>query len=344
MKKKKVFIVHGHDEVALRRVIEIIKNLRYKPILLRDRTYDCNTIIEKIESESKFDLVVVLMTPDDKGKPKKEQRYEFRPRQNVIFELGYFFKKLGRKNIIIVRNRKVSEWSDIKGVRDIRFKRSIKEVKKQIKQSIFKIATKRKTRYYRPRGGRASLGARRGQVFLLKRGFAERHFNKGKDFQGRGDFSSAKVEYEEAIRMYPEHIDARTQLGIVKAGLSDLDGSIIEFKWVADKNPNSPGAHFNLGLSFKYKGKYPEAIAEFQEALRLNENYLQAYMELGETYYLNGDLKNARTILNNAMTHCPEGEKREKIRRLAKEIDVVLSESHTDPFSGTKKGLSIPDS
>jgi predicted nucleotide-binding protein len=47
---------------------------------------------------------IILLTGDDRGGPKDASidSYKFRARQNVIMELGWFMKGLGRPNVSIV--------------------------------------------------------------------------------------------------------------------------------------------------------------------------------------------------------------------------------------------------
>jgi tetratricopeptide (TPR) repeat protein/predicted Ser/Thr protein kinase len=45
--------------------------------------------------------------------------------------------------------------------------------------------------------------------------------------------------------------------------------------------PQSPGAHFNLGIALKNKGLLDEAAAEYREAIRLRPDYAQAHNNLG---------------------------------------------------------------
>jgi serine/threonine protein kinase/tetratricopeptide (TPR) repeat protein len=45
--------------------------------------------------------------------------------------------------------------------------------------------------------------------------------------------------------------------------------------------PQSPGAHFNLGITLVDQGKHAEAEAEFREAIRLQKDYAEAHSELG---------------------------------------------------------------
>jgi hypothetical protein len=92
---KDIFIVHGHDEAAKPAVARFIEHLGLHPIILHEQADRGRTIIEKFEHHSDVGFAVVLLTPDDMGHPKDEPpKSNPRARQNVIFELGFFFGML----------------------------------------------------------------------------------------------------------------------------------------------------------------------------------------------------------------------------------------------------------
>ena len=47
---------------------------------------------------------------------KESKSLNFRARQNVIFELGYFISKIGRENVVVLHKGNVEILSDFKGV------------------------------------------------------------------------------------------------------------------------------------------------------------------------------------------------------------------------------------
>ena len=53
--------------------------------------------------------------------------------------------------------------------------------------------------------------------------------------------------------------------------------------WVdcVKKSPNKDRPHCNLGEAFFRQGKYPEAISQYTEALRINPNFVEAHYNLG---------------------------------------------------------------
>ena len=112
----KVFIVHGHDEEALQSVARFIESLDLKPIILREQPNQGRTVIEKFEDYADVSFAVVLLMPDDVGKGKDESDLKPRARQNVIFELGFFVAKLGRKNVCALHRGNVEILSDYQGV------------------------------------------------------------------------------------------------------------------------------------------------------------------------------------------------------------------------------------
>ena len=113
----KVFIVHGKndaDKLSLARLLE--NDFKLESIILHERPDEGNTIIEKIESNNDVDFAFVILTPDDKYLDSDDKPH-FRPRQNVIFELGYFIAKLGRKRVcVLIKEGTAKVPSDISGI------------------------------------------------------------------------------------------------------------------------------------------------------------------------------------------------------------------------------------
>lgn len=115
------FIVHGRDEVALLQLKNYIQNtLKWRePLVLREQPNLGKTVIEKFEDfERQIDFVFVLLTPDDQVVPTDTDSEKRRSRQNVIFELGFFYSALGRRSgrVILLHRGPVELPSDIAGV------------------------------------------------------------------------------------------------------------------------------------------------------------------------------------------------------------------------------------
>ncbi|GEB64652.1 hypothetical protein SAT01_21000 [Sinomonas atrocyanea] len=116
---KEIFLVHGHDEMAVLSVSDWVHELTgVKPIILMKQLNKGHTLIEKFESYSKdAACAIVLMTPDDEARAKRTPTSDLaeRARQNVVFELGYFYGKLKRENVIVL-NFGVELPGDINGL------------------------------------------------------------------------------------------------------------------------------------------------------------------------------------------------------------------------------------
>jgi predicted nucleotide-binding protein len=81
------------------------------------------TVIEMFEQHSEVSFAVVLLTADDKGGVKNSppENLHLRARRNVIFELGYFVAKQGRKKVCAVYEEGVEIPSDYNGVNFVPF-------------------------------------------------------------------------------------------------------------------------------------------------------------------------------------------------------------------------------
>jgi len=120
---KKVFVVHGHD-IELKNDVELfLKSINLEPIVLHRQLDEGLTVIEKFEKHSDVGYAIILLTPDDIGFPVKEndkpeanRLIEYRARQNVIFEFGYFVGKLSRKNVCCIYKEGTQLPSDLNGL------------------------------------------------------------------------------------------------------------------------------------------------------------------------------------------------------------------------------------
>lgn len=114
---KKVFIVHGRDNLAKTEVARFLENLKLKPIILHEQANSGDTIIEKIEKNSDVGFAVILYTPCDIGGLNDNQNnLKPRARQNVVFEHGYLIGKIGRRNISALVKGDVETPNDISGI------------------------------------------------------------------------------------------------------------------------------------------------------------------------------------------------------------------------------------
>ena len=116
--QEKVFIVHGHDHPARDAVAEFVNNWGLTATILDKEPNKGRTIIEKFEDlADEASFAIVLFTPDDVGASVKDKvNLKPRARQNVILELGYFLKAVGRQQICILHKGDIELPSDIQGV------------------------------------------------------------------------------------------------------------------------------------------------------------------------------------------------------------------------------------
>ena len=117
--KRKVFIVHGHDNEAKHEVARFLEQLSIEPIILHEQASAGKTIIEKIEHYSNdADFALVLYTPCDRGRGALETTIpaKNRARQNVVFEHGYLMAKFGRENVCALVKGEIEIPNDTSGV------------------------------------------------------------------------------------------------------------------------------------------------------------------------------------------------------------------------------------
>jgi predicted nucleotide-binding protein len=115
-KRKKVFIIHGEDEEKKEAVVRFLRKLDLEPVILHDQGGHGKSLIEKFEQFAEYAFAIFILTGDDFGYPKGQPgESQPRPKQNVIFELGFLIGRLKRNLICALYEEGLELPSDYQG-------------------------------------------------------------------------------------------------------------------------------------------------------------------------------------------------------------------------------------
>jgi len=94
-KERKVLIIHGRDEEKRTMIAGFLKKMDLEPFLPDDAADQGMSLLEKYKQYEDAVFAITLLTADDMGYPQGEpEEPKPRPRQNVIFELGFLMGRL----------------------------------------------------------------------------------------------------------------------------------------------------------------------------------------------------------------------------------------------------------
>jgi adenylate cyclase len=119
--------------------------------------------------------------------------------------------------------------------------------------------------------------------------------------QNKEDNREAQAYFRRALAIEPHYPQATAALSITLtsaamvrwAGNPDaiFDEAYAVAEHAATADPRYPNAHFALGLACMWTSRADRAIAEFQEAIKLNPSCAAAYVLLGQMYLYRGQPK-----------------------------------------------------
>jgi Flp pilus assembly protein TadD len=113
------------------------------------------------------------------------------------------------------------------------------------------------------------------------------HYNYAMFLMFNRELDQAIAEFETALQRKPNHSEAHYHLGRALYLKGDLEGAKRHYLETARLDPKAP-VHNSLGVVYMKLGQTPEAIAEFNEALRLRPNDADAAENLRYALSRNG--------------------------------------------------------
>ncbi len=128
MKSKKIFLVHGHGEALLLELRDLLeKRFKLECIILKSEGNLGDSVIEKFERfGGECGYAIAILSPDDMI--KQEGKHFFQARPNVLFEMGWFYGRYGRKNLCILKQKGTAMPSDLGGIICLEFDKKVAEV------------------------------------------------------------------------------------------------------------------------------------------------------------------------------------------------------------------------
>lgn len=123
----RVFLIHGHDTAnTLKLRLLVSERFGLVPIILSEQPSKGRSVLEKFEDEAgTAAYAFALLTPDDFIKKELGEYTQARP--NVLFELGWFYGRLGRDRVSMLLRKGTGIPSDLDGIVRIQFQHSIEE-------------------------------------------------------------------------------------------------------------------------------------------------------------------------------------------------------------------------
>ena len=101
---RRILVVSGTDEEMNQAVNGALTKLSLVPVVLCEEPSQGKKIVENFGRDyADVAFAVVLLSPDDFGYAKNEAatKRKLRPRQDVIFELGFLLGRLGKGNVLV---------------------------------------------------------------------------------------------------------------------------------------------------------------------------------------------------------------------------------------------------
>lgn len=128
-----------------------------------------------------------------------------------------------------------------------------------------------------------------------------------------GSFDEAFECLEEAVAFDPEDVECRGALGVCRFYRLEITTAEKELRRALLSEPDWAEAHFWLGRVLEYRGRYPEAMVEFQKAASIDREHYPAPQRLSE--------EDLDRVVNQAIETLPD-----RIRETLDDVTILVEE------------------
>ena len=115
-------------------------------------------------------------------------------------------------------------------------------------------------------------------------------------YQQQGEHPRSIELYRQAIERDPSNTSLRRKLGDLYAKIGETTQAVNEWKKIVANETNQVDQHQRLGAIYLSHKMYGEAIAAYQQAIRLNPQTGYLYTQLAAAYKIQGKNEDAATV------------------------------------------------
>ncbi len=121
-----------------------------------------------------------------------------------------------------------------------------------------------------------------------------------------GDRAAACAQLERILRIAPDHVAARFDLGVVLTQLDRAQEAVSAFAAVVAAEPAHPQAHNNLAVLCHALCEHDRALVHYEKCLSLDPDYVEARYNFGTLLQERGDLEVATFEFQTVLAANPE--------------------------------------
>lgn len=136
---------------------------------------------------------------------------------------------------------------------------------------------------------------------------AREEYEKGRlEIFDRADPSKGIPHLEEAVKIYPDFLQAHLLLGTAYMDTRQMEKAEVSLKRVLEIDPTTAQAFLALGEVYREKKRYPEAEKALLEGLKLNDASWQGHITLGRLYLDIGNVQKAGAEIGRTLQLTPD--------------------------------------
>jgi Flp pilus assembly protein TadD len=152
--------------------------------------------------------------------------------------------------------------------------------------------------------------------------FSEAKNNLASIYMLKGDLEKARVTLQEVLKdpFYPTPEFVYFNLARIYEQQGKIPQAIEEYQRALDIRPEYVDAHNNLGILYLHQGKVDLAIKAFREAIRLDPQGAIYRRNLGMAYLQAGNREEARRAFEKALELQPDSPHAENTRKLLEQL------------------------
>ena len=137
-------------------------------------------------------------------------------------------------------------------------------------------------------------------------GIPEAHYNLGVIQSRRKDYAAAQAEFQQAVDVKPDYVEAWTALSRAYEDGGDKAKALETLKEAESQNADSAAVHFSFGLYYLKAQQFDEAEAALKKAMTLDPSNTEALFHLATVSLNKGDTAGAVTLLEKYLASSPK--------------------------------------